>query len=83
MCFAFTSQLSYLQAAGLPPATPVAAAFPSAPHPAPSSAPKGRVFVSPLAQKLASERGIDVKQVKGILQHATDCAATFFHVVVF
>ncbi|XP_073458542.1 dihydrolipoyllysine-residue acetyltransferase component of pyruvate dehydrogenase complex, mitochondrial isoform X2 [Aquarana catesbeiana] len=52
-------------AAGLPPATPVAAAFPSAPPPAPSSAPKGRVFVSPLAKKLASEKGIDIKQVKG------------------
>ncbi|CAI9584289.1 unnamed protein product, partial [Staurois parvus] len=54
-----------LQAASLPPVTPVAAAVPSAPPPAPSSAPKGRVFVSPLAKKLASERGIDVMQVKG------------------
>lgn len=52
-------------AAGLPPSTPVAAAVPSASPPAPSSAHKGRVFVSPLAKKLASERGIDVKQVKG------------------
>ncbi|XP_075047100.1 dihydrolipoyllysine-residue acetyltransferase component of pyruvate dehydrogenase complex, mitochondrial [Mixophyes fleayi] len=50
-------------AAGLPPAPSVAA-----PAPTPSSAPtvsKGRVFVSPLAKKLASERGIDVKQVRG------------------
>ncbi|KAM9298857.1 dihydrolipoyllysine-residue acetyltransferase component of pyruvate dehydrogenase complex, mitochondrial [Gastrophryne carolinensis] len=51
------------------PAPPVvAAAAPSPPPPAPSSAPAaptGRVFVSPLAKKLASERGIDLKQVKG------------------
>ncbi|XP_063799310.1 LOW QUALITY PROTEIN: dihydrolipoyllysine-residue acetyltransferase component of pyruvate dehydrogenase complex, mitochondrial [Pseudophryne corroboree] len=51
-------------AAGLPQAPPVTAAA----SPTPSSAPavsKGRVFVSPLAKKLASERGIDTKQVKG------------------
>ncbi|KAM5131810.1 dihydrolipoyllysine-residue acetyltransferase component of pyruvate dehydrogenase complex, mitochondrial [Mantella aurantiaca] len=52
-------------AASLPPVTPVAPAVPFAPSPAPSSAPKGRVFVSPLAKKVASERGIDIKQVKG------------------
>ncbi|KAM4703508.1 dihydrolipoyllysine-residue acetyltransferase component of pyruvate dehydrogenase complex, mitochondrial [Rhinophrynus dorsalis] len=51
--------------AGIPPAPQV-----TAPHlaPAPSaapSAPQGRVFVSPLAKKLAAEKGIDVKQVKG------------------
>ncbi|XP_073513224.1 dihydrolipoyllysine-residue acetyltransferase component of pyruvate dehydrogenase complex, mitochondrial isoform X2 [Phyllobates terribilis] len=45
-------------AAALPPA-PSAPAHP----PAPSS--KGRVFVSPLAKKLATERGIDTKQVRG------------------
>ncbi|XP_072283357.1 dihydrolipoyllysine-residue acetyltransferase component of pyruvate dehydrogenase complex, mitochondrial [Pyxicephalus adspersus] len=49
-------------AASLPPVTPVAPTVPSA---APSSAPKGRVFVSPLAKKLASEKGIDINQVKG------------------
>ncbi|XP_018421669.1 PREDICTED: dihydrolipoyllysine-residue acetyltransferase component of pyruvate dehydrogenase complex, mitochondrial [Nanorana parkeri] len=47
-------------AAGFPPSIPVS----SAPT-APSSAPKGRVFVSPLAKKLASEQGINVNQVKG------------------
>ncbi|KAM3921713.1 dihydrolipoyllysine-residue acetyltransferase component of pyruvate dehydrogenase complex, mitochondrial isoform 2-T2 [Leptodactylus fuscus] len=50
-------------AATLPPAAP-----PSAPAPAHTPAPtaaKGRVFASPLAKKLATERGIDVKQVKG------------------
>ncbi|XP_075695897.1 dihydrolipoyllysine-residue acetyltransferase component of pyruvate dehydrogenase complex, mitochondrial [Rhinoderma darwinii] len=55
-------------AAALPPAPPVSAAAPSAPAPAhtpPPTATKGRVFVSPLAKKLATERGIDIKQVKG------------------
>ncbi|NP_001082239.1 dihydrolipoamide S-acetyltransferase L homeolog [Xenopus laevis] len=56
------------------PPTPTAASVPvppvavSTPAPTPSaapSAPKGRVFVSPLAKKLAAEKGIDIKQVKG------------------
>ncbi|MEE6484437.1 hypothetical protein FKM82_013867 [Ascaphus truei] len=49
-----------------PPPTPLAKATPAASVPSTApSAPKGRVFVSPLAKKLASERGIDFKQVKG------------------
>ncbi|XP_041427330.1 dihydrolipoyllysine-residue acetyltransferase component of pyruvate dehydrogenase complex, mitochondrial isoform X2 [Xenopus laevis] len=56
------------------PPTPTAAPHPvphvavPTPAPAPSAAPsspKGRVFISPLAKKLASEKGIDIKQVKG------------------
>ncbi|XP_059813936.1 dihydrolipoyllysine-residue acetyltransferase component of pyruvate dehydrogenase complex, mitochondrial [Hypanus sabinus] len=52
-----------------PPAPPVAqqtAATPpvSTPAPAPRD-PKGRIFVSPLAKKLASEKGIDLQLVKG------------------
>ncbi|CAJ0954430.1 unnamed protein product [Ranitomeya imitator] len=53
-------------AAALPPAPPVSAAPPaSAPAHPPAPASKGRVFVSPLAKKLATERGIDIKQVRG------------------
>ncbi|XP_040585630.1 dihydrolipoyllysine-residue acetyltransferase component of pyruvate dehydrogenase complex, mitochondrial [Mesocricetus auratus] len=49
---------------------PVAAAPPTAQPLAPTpsglpAGPKGRVFVSPLAKKLAAERGIDLTQVKG------------------
>ncbi|XP_004646413.1 dihydrolipoyllysine-residue acetyltransferase component of pyruvate dehydrogenase complex, mitochondrial [Octodon degus] len=40
-----------------PPGTPAA--------PAPPAGPRGRVFVSPLAKKLAAEKGIDLTQVKG------------------
>ncbi|KAI2651356.1 hypothetical protein H4Q32_019419 [Labeo rohita] len=54
--------------------TPVAAPppAPAAPTPAPAAAPaapaaprKGRVFASPLAKKLAAEKGIDIAQVTG------------------
>ncbi|KAK5858467.1 hypothetical protein PBY51_002604 [Eleginops maclovinus] len=54
-----------------PPApAPVAAQAAAAPSPAPaaaaSAAPrKGRVFASPLAKKLAAEKGIDLAQVSG------------------
>lgn len=55
-----------------PPApTPAQVAAPSAaaPSPAPTAAPagprKGRVFASPLAKKLAAEKGIDLAQVSG------------------
>ncbi|KAM4015966.1 dihydrolipoyllysine-residue acetyltransferase component of pyruvate dehydrogenase complex, mitochondrial isoform 2-T2 [Anomaloglossus baeobatrachus] len=51
-------------AAALPPAPPVSPAPPAPAHP-PAPASKGRVFASPLAKKLATERGIDTKQVKG------------------
>lgn len=53
-------------AAAPSPAPPVSPPPPSAP--AQTTAPtatKGRVFVSPLAKKLATERGLDIKQVKG------------------
>nr|XP_033774466.1 dihydrolipoyllysine-residue acetyltransferase component of pyruvate dehydrogenase complex, mitochondrial [Geotrypetes seraphini] len=54
------------QAVPLPPAAhPMAPPPPSASSPPTVSAPKGRVFVSPLAKKLAAERDIDVTQVKG------------------
>ncbi|XP_026090778.1 dihydrolipoyllysine-residue acetyltransferase component of pyruvate dehydrogenase complex, mitochondrial-like isoform X1 [Carassius auratus] len=55
-------------------ATPVAAPppAPAAPSPTPPTAPansaapeKGRVFASPLAKKLAAEKGIDIAQVTG------------------
>lgn len=52
-----------------PVATPSPAAAPAAPIPAPTAAPaaprKGRVFASPLAKKLAAEKGIDIAQVTG------------------
>lgn len=55
-----------------PVATPPPAAAPAAPIPAPAAAPaapaaarKGRVFASPLAKKLAAEKGVDITQVTG------------------
>lgn len=42
-----------------PTPSPVAAAA------APSGPRKGRVFISPLAKKLAAEKGIDLAQVSG------------------
>ncbi len=52
--------------------TQVATPAPAAPTPAPAAAPaapaaprKGRVFASPLAKKLAAEKGIDIAQVTG------------------
>ncbi|XP_051956226.1 dihydrolipoyllysine-residue acetyltransferase component of pyruvate dehydrogenase complex, mitochondrial-like [Xyrauchen texanus] len=53
-----------------PAVTPLPAAAPAAPTPAPAPAPpaaprKGRVFASPLAKKLAAEKGIDIAQVTG------------------
>ncbi|XP_017273533.1 dihydrolipoyllysine-residue acetyltransferase component of pyruvate dehydrogenase complex, mitochondrial [Kryptolebias marmoratus] len=45
-------------AAAVPSAAPAAAAAPAAPR-------KGRVFASPLAKKLAAEKGIDLAQVSG------------------
>lgn len=49
-----------LQAAApaAPTPTPVAAAAPAGPR-------KGRVFASPLAKKLAADKGIDLAQVSG------------------
>lgn len=53
------------QASPLLAASPAAA--PAAPpsSAAPPTAPRGRVFVSPLAKKLAMEKGIDLTQIKG------------------
>ncbi|KAG8434474.1 hypothetical protein GDO86_012739 [Hymenochirus boettgeri] len=54
------------------PPTLTAVSMPAPPAMVPSSipttapsAPKGRVFISPLAKKLAAGKGIDIKQVKG------------------
>lgn len=53
-------------------ATPPAAPAPAAPTPAPAAAPAapaaprtGRVFASPVAKKLAAEKGIDIAKVTG------------------
>ncbi|XP_070838860.1 dihydrolipoyllysine-residue acetyltransferase component of pyruvate dehydrogenase complex, mitochondrial [Chaetodon trifascialis] len=53
-----------------PPPAPAAAPAAAAPSPAPAAAApaaprKGRVFASPLAKKLAAEKGIDLAQVSG------------------
>ncbi|KAI4877921.1 hypothetical protein NFI96_017414 [Prochilodus magdalenae] len=53
-----------------PVASPPPAAAPAAPAPPAAAAPaaaarKGRVFASPLAKKLAAEKGIDLAQVTG------------------
>uniref|UniRef100_A0A8C1ET01 Acetyltransferase component of pyruvate dehydrogenase complex n=1 Tax=Cyprinus carpio carpio TaxID=630221 RepID=A0A8C1ET01_CYPCA len=52
-----------------PVAAPAPAPAPAAPTAAPATAPaaprKGRVFASPLAKKLAAEKGIDIAQVTG------------------
>ncbi|XP_056399371.1 dihydrolipoyllysine-residue acetyltransferase component of pyruvate dehydrogenase complex, mitochondrial [Hyla sarda] len=52
-------------ASGLPPAPPVFHPPPPAPSAPAHTAAKGRVFTSPLAKKLATERGIDLTQVRG------------------
>ncbi|XP_067910049.1 dihydrolipoyllysine-residue acetyltransferase component of pyruvate dehydrogenase complex, mitochondrial [Heterodontus francisci] len=51
-----------------PAATPLAqqpVAAPTVSTPVKSRDPKGRVFASPLAKKLAADKGIDLKQIKG------------------
>ncbi|XP_065737383.1 dihydrolipoyllysine-residue acetyltransferase component of pyruvate dehydrogenase complex, mitochondrial isoform X9 [Phocoena phocoena] len=55
----------HMQAAPVPPTPQPVAPTPSATHPATPAGPKGRLFVSPLAKKLATEKGIDLTQVKG------------------
>ncbi|XP_009071550.1 PREDICTED: dihydrolipoyllysine-residue acetyltransferase component of pyruvate dehydrogenase complex, mitochondrial, partial [Acanthisitta chloris] len=50
-------------AAAPPPPQPAAAPTPAAPTAGPPR--KGRILVSPLAKKLAAEKGIDLAQVKG------------------
>ncbi|KAM9221081.1 dihydrolipoyllysine-residue acetyltransferase component of pyruvate dehydrogenase complex, mitochondrial isoform 1-T1 [Dugong dugon] len=51
--------------ATVPPTPQPVAPMPSVARPATPAGPKGRVFVSPLAKKLAAEKGIDLAQVKG------------------
>uniref|UniRef100_A0A2K6EX41 Dihydrolipoamide acetyltransferase component of pyruvate dehydrogenase complex n=1 Tax=Propithecus coquereli TaxID=379532 RepID=A0A2K6EX41_PROCO len=55
----------HMQVATVPPSPQPLTPTPSAPCPATPAGPKGRVFVSPLAKKLAAEKGIDLTQVKG------------------
>ncbi|GAB1294189.1 Dihydrolipoyllysine-residue acetyltransferase component of pyruvate dehydrogenase complex, mitochondrial [Apodemus speciosus] len=64
------TEVTSLKPQAPPPVPPPVAAVPPTPQPVaptPSAAPagpKGRVFVSPLAKKLAAEKGIDLTQVK-------------------
>ncbi|XP_061606827.1 dihydrolipoyllysine-residue acetyltransferase component of pyruvate dehydrogenase complex, mitochondrial [Phyllopteryx taeniolatus] len=67
------AEISTPPPAPAPAAAPVAAALPPVPQPAatPSVTPvaaaprKGRVFASPLAKKLAAEKGFDLAQIPG------------------
>ncbi|XP_052616124.1 dihydrolipoyllysine-residue acetyltransferase component of pyruvate dehydrogenase complex, mitochondrial [Peromyscus californicus insignis] len=65
------TEVTSLKPQAPPPVPPPVAAAPPTPQPlaptpsAPPAGPKGRIFVSPLAKKLAAERGIDLTQVKG------------------
>ncbi|KAK1336341.1 hypothetical protein QTO34_004147 [Cnephaeus nilssonii] len=56
----------------VPPTPQPVASTPSATRPATPAGPKGRLFVSPLAKKLAAEKGIDLTQVKG----SSSCCAS-------
>ncbi|XP_044775119.1 dihydrolipoyllysine-residue acetyltransferase component of pyruvate dehydrogenase complex, mitochondrial isoform X8 [Neomonachus schauinslandi] len=60
-----SSYPTHMQVAPVPPTPQPAAPAPSATRPAPPAGPKGRVFASPLAKKLAAEKGIDLTYVKG------------------
>ncbi|XP_074072774.1 dihydrolipoyllysine-residue acetyltransferase component of pyruvate dehydrogenase complex, mitochondrial [Macrotis lagotis] len=51
--------------AAVPPTPQTTVSAPSATRPATPASTKGRIFVSPLAKKLAAEKGIDLTQVKG------------------
>lgn len=56
------------------PPTPSAPAVPAAAPAAPAAAArKGKVFASPLAKKLASEKGIDLTQVTGECISSLQC----------
>ncbi|QIB35712.1 pyruvate dehydrogenase complex dihydrolipoamide acetyltransferase [Ancylobacter pratisalsi] len=65
------------KAEAAPAPAPVAAPAPAAPAPAaPASAPSGeRVFASPLARRLAKEKGVDLSAVKGSGPHGRVVAA--------
>uniref|UniRef100_A0A8C3VVP9 Acetyltransferase component of pyruvate dehydrogenase complex n=1 Tax=Catagonus wagneri TaxID=51154 RepID=A0A8C3VVP9_9CETA len=60
-----SSYPTHMQVTPIPPAPQPVAPTPAATRPATPAGPKGRLFVSPLAKKLASEKGIDLTQVKG------------------
>ncbi|XP_020845427.1 dihydrolipoyllysine-residue acetyltransferase component of pyruvate dehydrogenase complex, mitochondrial isoform X2 [Phascolarctos cinereus] len=51
--------------AAVPPTPPPMATAPSTTSPVIPASTKGRIFVSPLAKKLAAEKGIDLTQVRG------------------
>ncbi|XP_027703139.1 dihydrolipoyllysine-residue acetyltransferase component of pyruvate dehydrogenase complex, mitochondrial [Vombatus ursinus] len=51
--------------AAVPPTPPPTTTVPSTTRPATPASTKGRIFVSPLAKKLAAEKGIDLTQVRG------------------
>ncbi|MDC3252815.1 E3 binding domain-containing protein [Crocinitomicaceae bacterium] len=51
--------------ASAPAPEPVVAAAPPAPTPAPVADSNGRIFASPLAKKMANERGIDLNNISG------------------
>ncbi|CAO2635120.1 Dihydrolipoyllysine-residue acetyltransferase component of pyruvate dehydrogenase complex, mitochondrial [Lemmus lemmus] len=65
------TEVTSLKPQAPPPVPPPVAAAPPTPQPlAPTpsalpAGPKGRVFASPLAKKLAAEKGIDLTRVKG------------------
>ncbi|KAL1782655.1 dihydrolipoyllysine-residue acetyltransferase component of pyruvate dehydrogenase complex, mitochondrial [Sigmodon hispidus] len=65
------TEVTTLKPQAPPPVPPPVAAVPPTPQPLPTTpstlpaGPKGRIFVSPLAKKLAAEKGIDLTQVKG------------------
>uniref|UniRef100_A0A8D1KHH0 Acetyltransferase component of pyruvate dehydrogenase complex n=1 Tax=Sus scrofa TaxID=9823 RepID=A0A8D1KHH0_PIG len=60
-----SSYPTHMQVTPVPPAPQPVAPTPAATRPATPAGPKGRLFVSPLAKKLASEKGIDLTQIKG------------------
>uniref|UniRef100_A0A667H0W0 Acetyltransferase component of pyruvate dehydrogenase complex n=1 Tax=Lynx canadensis TaxID=61383 RepID=A0A667H0W0_LYNCA len=60
-----SSYPTHMQVAPVPPTPQPVAPTPSATRPTTPAGPKGRLFVSPLAKKLAAEKGIDLTQVKG------------------
>uniref|UniRef100_A0A8D1U1T8 Dihydrolipoamide acetyltransferase component of pyruvate dehydrogenase complex n=1 Tax=Sus scrofa TaxID=9823 RepID=A0A8D1U1T8_PIG len=59
-----SSYPTHMQVTPVPPAPQPVAPTPAATRPATPAGPKGRLFVSPLAKKLASEKGIDLTQIK-------------------
>uniref|UniRef100_A0A7N5JX58 Acetyltransferase component of pyruvate dehydrogenase complex n=1 Tax=Ailuropoda melanoleuca TaxID=9646 RepID=A0A7N5JX58_AILME len=60
-----SSYPTHMQVAPVPPTPQPLAPTPSATRPATPAGLRGRLFVSPLAKKLAAEKGIDLTHVKG------------------